>query len=108
MMHAEVGGQEIAAQLGVVQLPHRPGAPWVARPFGDQGVPPHGSVGVGIHSWTPLNPAQAFGLLVDMWTETVPADSRQLRVTFHYDAPGARAPQAVLLAVTRPRRIEEL
>jgi hypothetical protein len=55
---------------------------------------------VVIHSWTPLNPAQPFaGLLVDMWTETIPADSETTAVTFHYDAPGARAPQAVLLAV---------
>jgi hypothetical protein len=105
MMHAEASGQDVAAQLGVVQLPHRPGAPWLARPFGDSGVPPHGSVGVVIHSWTSLNAARAFaGLVVDAWTETVPADTETTAVTFHYDAPGARAPQAVLLAVHPTRR----
>jgi hypothetical protein len=107
MMHAEAGGRDVAARLGVVQLPHRPGAPWFARPFGKSGIPPHGSVGVVIHSWTPLKAAQAFaGLLVDMWTETIPAEAETTAVTFHYDAPGARAPQAVLLAV-HPARVPD-
>ena len=57
MMHTEASGRDVPAQLGVVQLPHRPGAPWLARPFGDSGVPPHGSVGIVIHSWTPLDPS---------------------------------------------------
>ena len=90
----------MASQLGVVQLPHRPGAPWLARPFGKSGVPPHGSVGIVVHSWQPLNPSRAFaGVVVDAWTESIPADTETTAVTFHYDAPGARAPQALLLAV---------
>ena len=53
-----------------------------------------------LHSWQPVNPTRAFaGLVVDGWTETIPADTETTAVTFHYDAPGARAPQAVLLAV---------
>jgi hypothetical protein len=38
-------------------------------------------------------------VVVDGWTETVPAATETTAVTFHYDAPGARAPQTVLLAV---------
>ena len=100
LMHTEAGGADVAAQLGVVQLPHRPGAPWLALPFGDSGTPPHGSVGLVLHSWEPVNLTRAFaGLVLDGWTETIPADQETTAVSFHYDAPGSRAPQAVLLAV---------
>jgi hypothetical protein len=37
--------------------------------------------------------------MVDEWTETVPSAEETTGVTFHYDAPAAEAPQAVLLAV---------
>jgi len=108
MLHAEAAGLDVPGQLGVAQLPHRPGVPWIALPFGDSGPPPHGSVGFVLHSWQPLNPGKAFaGLVVDGWTETVPAATETTAVTFHYDAPGARAPQTVLLAVhpaVQPRK----
>jgi hypothetical protein len=100
MMHAEATGADVPGQLRVIQLPHRPGAPWLARPFGDTGVPPHGSIGLVVHSFEPFDAGRAFaGLLVDSWTETIPADQETTAVAFHYDAPGAAPPQAVLLAV---------
>ena len=108
MLHAEVAGTDVAAQLGVVQLPHRAGAPWVALPLDTTGkapdvrkvLPPEGSVALVLHSWAPFNPRKSFaGVLVDAWTETIPAETETTAVTFHYDAPGARAPQSVLLAV---------
>lgn len=40
------------------------------------------------------------GLMLDEWVEVVPRPTLQTAVSFHYDAPGARAPQAVLLAVS--------
>ena len=39
------------------------------------------------------------GYRVDAWTEAVPRASTTTGVAFHHDAPGARAPQAILLAV---------
>ncbi len=108
LTHAEAEGGDVAAQLGVVQLPHRPGSPWLALPFDDAGAPPHGSVGLVLHSWQPVNLTRAFaGLVVDGWTETIPADKETTAVSFHYDAPGARAPQAVLLAVHPARNPEK-
>ncbi len=108
LTHAEAEGADVAAQLGVVQLPHRPGSSWLALPFGDSGPPPHGSVGLVLHSWQPVNLTRAFaGLVVDGWTETIPADKETTAVSFHYDAPGARAPQAVLLAVHPARNPEK-
>ncbi|RKN60021.1 hypothetical protein D7231_33630 [Streptomyces klenkii] len=107
LLHAEAGGSDVAGRLQLVQLPHRPRARWLALPFGDSGAPPHGSIGVVAHAWQPFNPARPFaGLVVDGWTETIPADTETTAVTFHYDAPGARAPQALLLAV-HPARAPE-
>jgi hypothetical protein len=99
LLHAEAAGADAAAQLTVAQLPHRPGSPWVALPFGET-PPPHGTVGLLLHAWQPFRADRPFsGVLVDAWTETVPADTETTAVTFHYDAPGSRAPQSLLLAV---------
>jgi hypothetical protein len=43
-------------------------------------------------------PSIAIGL-VDGWTETVPTPRRSTRAAFGFNAPAARAPQAILLAV---------
>jgi len=42
---------------------------------------------------------RAAGLLVDEWVETIPNDQVTTGIALQYDAPGAQAPQAVLLAV---------
>lgn len=39
------------------------------------------------------------GLVCDDWSESVPSHTATAGIAFHYDAPGARAPQTVLLAV---------
>lgn len=40
------------------------------------------------------------GLVLDEWTELLPRDSETTGVAFHYDAPNAEPPQALLLAVS--------
>ena len=42
------------------------------------------------------------GLLLDAWPELLPNVEEDAGMVFHYDAPGAQAPQAVLLAVPPP------
>lgn len=47
-----------------------------------------------------LDPHQALeGLVLDEWVEMVPAETEETGVAFHFDNPGAEAPQAVLAAV---------
>jgi hypothetical protein len=103
MLHMEAGGVDVGGQLDVVQLPHEPGANWLAMPFGPKGVPPHGSVGIVLHTMSAAGAVDftgpVSGILVDAWTETIPTGQETTAVTFHYDAPGAAAPQAVVLAV---------
>jgi len=38
------------------------------------------------------------GLICDGWSEMIPAKVETTGLTFHYDAPAARPPQAILLA----------
>jgi hypothetical protein len=83
----------------VAQLPHVPGQLWLALPFGEE-TPAGAQVAVALHEAAGMEPrARLVGLVVDEWVETIPSDAETTAVTFHYDAPGARAPQSVLLAV---------
>lgn len=100
LTHAEADGADVHAQLQVINRPHRPGFRWCGLALGKEGPPPAGTVGVLVHAWGPLWPDRPVaGLVVDGWSETIPAAAETAAVSFHYDAPGARAPQAVLLAV---------
>jgi len=39
------------------------------------------------------------GIVVDSWTETIPAREQATGIAFHYNRPDAMPPQAILLAV---------
>jgi hypothetical protein len=100
LTHAEAAGADAVAALAVMQLPHRPGARWCELPFGAEGPPPAGAVGVVAHAPAGFDPTQALaGLFVDTWAEVIPSAEHTAGVAFHYDAPGARPPQAIVLAV---------
>jgi hypothetical protein len=94
---AELFGRDIGAdQLQIVQLPHRPGDRWIALP----GERPAGSLSLVIHTlggFRPANPVSAW--LVDAWQDVVPSASETTGISFHFESPGARAPQGLLLAV---------
>jgi hypothetical protein len=93
------GGGIDATQLHIVQLPHDPDAQWLALPFAD-GEPVDAEVSIVAHAPQPINAGRGVvGVVVDEWGETVPGRSEITGVSFHYDAPGSRPPQTVLLAV---------
>ena len=87
--------------LAAVHLPHVPGTHWIGLPFGD--APPRGveaSLIVHTQGINPTRPPAHFsGVFVDAWTETIPAQVARTGVAIHYDAPAARPPQSLLLAV---------
>ena len=96
---AELAGGAGPAELALMQLPHTPGEAWLALSFGD--TPPLAHCAIVVHWSGTADPAKPVaGLFVDAWPETVPGNTEVTGVSFHYDAPGARAPQAVLLAVS--------
>jgi hypothetical protein len=88
----------------IVQLPYTAGARWVALPFqSDVDRPPSGRVAISLYrSQAIATNVPWAGLLLDDWTATIPNAKELTGVAFHYDDPGAEAPQAVLLAVPPP------
>jgi hypothetical protein len=99
MQGAELtGGDVTPASLAVMQLPAQAGERWLALPFG--AAPATAELAIAAAVSGTLDPAQPWaGLFVDAWPETIPAREETTGIAFHHDAPGARAPQAVLLAV---------
>ncbi len=90
-----------ATEHTVVQLPVREGARWAALPFKTAAARPS-SVAVATVVHTPGR-AQLAGsvavLVVDSWTEQIPAAEETAGIALQYDAPSNRAPQVALLAV---------
>ncbi|MFN8648101.1 MAG: hypothetical protein U0104_15150 [Gemmatimonadales bacterium] len=85
----------------VAQLPYDATARWAALPFADEASRPRAGLVslLLLRADAPAVNAPWAGLLLDQWVETIPATTEQTGVAFHYDDPGAEAPQAVLVAV---------
>jgi hypothetical protein len=97
----EMRGRELnAGQLNVVQLPHRKGDRWVGLPLAEGRALHVGAASVVMHTVAELDlRAPLAGWMVDQWSEVIPRRAETTGLSFHFDAPGARAPQSILLAV---------
>jgi hypothetical protein len=97
----EMRGRDLdAGQLEVLQLPHRQGDRWVGLPLAEGGSLHVGAASVVIHTLDELDPRSRLAAwVVDQWSEVIPRRTETTGVSFHFDAPGARAPQSILLAV---------
>jgi len=91
------------ASPAVVQLPFRTGAPWIGATFGDA-LDSGEWLSVAVFEKAALGRPLLGALLIDDWTETVPADSETTGVAFNFNRPNAVAPQAVLVAVPPDQR----
>jgi hypothetical protein len=100
---AEAMGQAGAPDdLKLLQFPRSATARWGALPPApDQDL--RGVVAVVAHAPSALAsiaPGDLLcGLFVDEWSESIPSTRETTGLSFHYDAPGARPPQSILLAV---------
>jgi hypothetical protein len=109
--HEALHETSLAGELAVWQLPHVDKKAWAARPEAWAGkgirkaVPQLAVVAAGADALAGLDATTLLaGLSIDEWQEVVPDPVQTTGVAFHYDAPGARPPQAVLLAVP-PRAV---
>jgi hypothetical protein len=84
--------------LRIAQLPHVEGQRWASLPFADGDPPRDTTLSIALAGDVPASGAVA-GLLLDEWTESVPERQTATSIAFHVDAPAARPPQAILLAV---------
>lgn len=85
-----------AAKMDVIQLPHVPGQRWTALPLSNPPTAVQTAI-ASVGNFDPTRPTA--GLVVDAWNELIPSTTETTGISFHYDAPGARAPQSVILAV---------
>jgi hypothetical protein len=102
LMYCEALGNGAQLTFQVGQLPYKPQDRWVALPTGPDQTIPGGRLSLVAH--LPLQASIRFdqplaGLLIDEWVEVVPNRQETTGVSFHYDQPGACAPQSVLIAV---------
>jgi hypothetical protein len=99
------GAFGVPPRAQVAQLEPSPHGRWCALPLersarGDAFVaPPSGCVTLCRLSLGELPAGRWSGLLLDEWSEVIPNDRELTGVGFHYDDPGAEAPQVVLVAV---------
>ncbi|MFF8407566.1 hypothetical protein ACF06P_38780 [Streptomyces sp. NPDC015684] len=99
LLHTGAAATGVGYALRIGQVPFATGDRWVGalRTPEDEEKP---ATGLVVHGPVqPLAAGKAAVLVVDAWSELIPAQRHTAGATFHYDAPGARAPQAVLLAV---------
>ena len=86
----------------LLQFPRDATARWGALPPAPQ-QDLRGAVAVVAHAPAALAGISAgdnlAGLFIDEWSETIPTDRETTGLGFHFDAPGARPPQSLLLAV---------
>ena len=96
-------------KIEAIQLPYRAMDSWVAVEFpAKDSMKPdqpfnisHDTLSIVIHGDAAFNAGKKrAGLLVDDWTESVPAKENMTGISFNYDQPNAMPPQALLLAIT--------
>ncbi|HEU4692239.1 MAG TPA: hypothetical protein VFS23_27940 [Vicinamibacterales bacterium] len=90
------------AQLLIAQAPWVDGDRWIATSFTSASKrPPAGRLSVVINAPAGLPAAQPVGgLLIDAWTETIPAPTRDTAMALRFNNASTRAPQVILLAVS--------
>ncbi|GGT14725.1 hypothetical protein [Streptomyces purpureus] len=101
LLHTEAAGTGRGHGLRVGQRPFDSEKRWVgAAKWTDRADPATAFVVHGPAGPTGPDLSQPVAVLVvDEWTEVIPAATHTAGAAFHFDAPGARAPHAVLLAV---------
>ena len=96
-----------AAESGLVpiQLPYRDGEGWLAMELDPATVIDGERLLYTAHYADGFAPAAATcGVLLDEWTEIIPARDETAGISFHYDRPGSEPPQTWLLVT--PARMQ--
>jgi len=93
-------GAPRASQLELAQLPVVAGDRWLGLPIDPAHPPAQGRV--AIEAFTVGDPTAQTpfaGLMIDHWLDRIPSPTTSAGVSFHFEEPKSRAPQALLLAV---------
>jgi len=92
----------VEPDLMPIQVPWLAGEHWLGLEYPETYVPNSDRLCYTAHFVQPFDRTKwQCGLMLDDWTEVIPAKQETTGLTFHYDRPNAEAPQALLL-VTPP------
>ncbi|WP_144127015.1 hypothetical protein [Catellatospora sichuanensis] len=102
LLYADAAGTGRALALRAGQTPFAAGDRWIGADRLDDGspapvVPATGLVIHGPDDADLSKPTAA--LVIDTWAEQIPDEVQSAGVSFHFDAPGARPPNTMLLAM---------
>jgi hypothetical protein len=105
MLHAFEAATMLAAALGQsepvllpAQFPFVAGAPWLAMQFPPEYVLDSDRLLYTAQYMTPFDKsARQCGLLLDEWSEMIPATTRTTGITFNFNRPDNEPPQSILL-----------
>lgn len=87
-------------RLVPLQMPFEDGDRWLALEFAPDAAPTQSRLLYTAHFAAPFDgSAPQCGILVDEWSEVVPARDVVTGLTFHFDRPGSQPPQAMILAL---------
>jgi hypothetical protein len=93
-------GAPQAPPLTLGQLPLVAADRWLGLPIVPGAPPTSGRVAIAaLAVGDPATQTPLAGLLLDEWLDRIPATTTTAGLSFHYDEPTARPPQALLLAV---------
>jgi hypothetical protein len=102
LLRRDIAGDNGSTNLLIAQSPWTDGDRWIATSFTSASKrPPSGRLSVLILAPAGLPAMQPVaGLLIDAWTETIPAPSRDTAMALRFNNASTRAPQLILLAVS--------
>jgi hypothetical protein len=102
LLRREIAGDNGSTRLLIAQSPWTDGDRWIGTAFTSQSKrPPAGRLSAVIAAPAGLTSTQPVGgLLIDAWTDTVPAASRDTAMALRFNNASTRAPQVILLAVS--------
>lgn len=99
-LYADALGGTSLLDLRVAQLPFQENDRWIALPASEDHPLQANRLSLAAQMADDFDPLQPVaGLLIDEWVETIPSPSETTAVTFHFDQPGSRPPNVILLAV---------
>ncbi len=105
LLHETLFGATLGLQA--IQLPYRAKDCWLAVAFPDTDPATGKAFDIARDTLSVVTHGDAAfaagslrsGILIDAWTETIPARDQSTGIAFHYNRPNAMPPQALLLAV---------
>ena len=93
-------GAPVPPALTLGQLPPTPADRWLGLPLDPTKPPTSGRVALeALAVGDPSTQAPLAGLMLDEWLDRIPSPTTTAGLSFQYDEPTSRAPQALLLAV---------